>query len=227
MIGDKKFDLSIPLTFTSIKEAKSIFEHHYYMFISNRATQLESGPEHFAAAAAASLGFCVTLISSFSLALQAFIDSKRASFTQKEDIAAAVLQLHLLYTYVSLYTENAPLESRPRLDTFMPQFKEMIVLGEKIISSTSPENHEGQTTSFCLDMGIVIPLYTLAIQCRDPIIRRKAITLLRSTSRQEGLWNSLLAARVAQRVMELEEGRSSELKACTRLAEHAEHSTSL
>ena len=46
------------------------------------------------------------------------------------------------------------------------------------------------------------------------MIRRKAIALLRSTSRQEGLWNSFLIAKAAERIMEIEESVSGEMNDC-------------
>jgi len=114
-----------------------------------------------------------------------------------------------------LQFEQVPPNQRPDSDRFLPQFEQLIALGEKVISSTfSSNDHGGQTTSFCLDMGIIIPLYYVAWQCPDPTIRRKAITLLRSTSRQEGLLNSLLLAKAAERIMEIEESILGEMKTC-------------
>lgn len=228
MIGGDKFkmyerwfsrttDYGNILSFSSIEEARDIFEYgiyaftcshaftHSHVFSGGHTTHLSSDAVHFPAAKEANVSHAENLISEFSLALQAFIESKNPYFTPKETIAAAVLQLHVLNTYVSLHIELLP-PNLSRRDEYMPQFEEMVVLGEKILFATSPgDDHGRQTTSFCLDMGVVIPLYTVASQCRDPIIRQKAIALLRSTSCQEGLWNSLLAARAAERIMEIEE----------------------
>lgn len=57
-----------------------------------------------------------------------------------------------------------------------------------------------------LDLGIVGPLFDVASRCRDPTIRRKAIGLLKSSPRQEGIWNASVAARFAERLVEIEEG---------------------
>lgn len=227
MIGDGKFkDFSksfsettsydIPSSFSSINEAKAIVEHGYCLYISSQAAQLSRDPAPFPAAFQARMGHFATLKSRFLLALQAYVESKSSYFTPKENIAIAVLQLQVLSSYVSLNVEHLPPNDRSRWNEFIPEFKEMVALGEKIVSSTSPGNdHEGQTTSFCYDMGIIIPLFNVASLCRDPVIRRKAITLLRSTSRQEGLWNSLLIAKAAERIMEIQEGHLGELKTCT------------
>lgn len=59
--------------------------------------------------------------------------------------------------------------------------------------------------SFSLDFGIISPLSDVARLCRDPVLRRRAIQLLRLCPCREGLADSLWSARVCERVMELEE----------------------
>ncbi|KAJ9149757.1 C6 zinc finger domain protein [Pleurostoma richardsiae] len=57
-----------------------------------------------------------------------------------------------------------------------------------------------------VDMGWIPPLYYVAIRCRVHRIRLLAIRLLGCTSHQEGFWDATIAARVARKVMEVEEG---------------------
>lgn len=59
--------------------------------------------------------------------------------------------------------------------------------------------------SFALDLGIVPPLFVVATKCRDRKLRREAIQLLVSSPRREGMWDSILSARVAMWIMEIEE----------------------
>jgi hypothetical protein len=178
--------------------------------MSSRLAQPPFDPIDSPAAAKASMSHFATLMSNYSLALQAFVNSRSPYFTPKDEIAIAVLQLHVLSSYISLFSEQSPQDTISSLENFDSQSKEMIRLAEKIISSTSPANNPGPTTSFCLDLGVVIPLYTVASQRGDPVIRRKAIALLRSTARQEGLWNSFLIAKAAERIMEIEESEPGE-----------------
>lgn len=156
------------------------------------------------------------LLSRYMLALEAFIKSKGPSLTPKEQIALDVLQLHILNARVILFFELLPPDSQvPLCDGVLPLVREILDLGEKIISASSSSNiFGGKTTSFCLDMGYIIPIYTVASQCKDPIMRRRAIALLRSTSRQEGIWNSLLVAKAAERITEIEESGLGSFNAC-------------
>jgi hypothetical protein len=58
---------------------------------------------------------------------------------------------------------------------------------------------------FSLHLGYIPPLFFAATRCRDPSIRRQAITVLHASRRRERVWDSCAAARVAERVMAIEE----------------------
>ncbi|KAL9084713.1 MAG: hypothetical protein Q9165_007961 [Trypethelium subeluteriae] len=73
---------------------------------------------------------------------------------------------------------------------------------------------ESAPNFFSSDSSIVICLYSVALRCRDPIIRRRAITILRSGKRQEGFWNSSVAANLAERVV-MHEERGLDVRACS------------
>jgi hypothetical protein len=55
-----------------------------------------------------------------------------------------------------------------------------------------------------LDTGVLGPLYLVALRCRDPVVRGEAVRLLGREGRREGLWDSNLLARVAERVVGIE-----------------------
>lgn len=70
--------------------------------------------------------------------------------------------------------------------------------------SAAIEKPLGQRT-VSLEWGVIAPLYFLTVRCRDPHLRRRALGHLYSLHRCEGAWDSLGAARVAERVIEIEE----------------------
>jgi hypothetical protein len=61
---------------------------------------------------------------------------------------------------------------------------------------------------FAADLGIVAPLFVVATKCRDPNTRRRAIQLLRSSARREGMWDSEMVANISAWVMNLEESEA-------------------
>lgn len=98
-------------------------------------------------------------------------------------------------------------------DGYESNYAQIVELGERVVrriaatstETTGPSSTPTVKSLFTLELGLVGPLYDTARCCRHPIIRRRAIAVLRTNPCQEGLWDSRLAARVAERVMLLEE----------------------
>ncbi|KPM38202.1 hypothetical protein AK830_g8352 [Neonectria ditissima] len=82
-------------------------------------------------------------------------------------------------------------------DDFFLDFTDIVERTESLLSSSS--------TKFSVDIGVVPLLYYVALKCRHPQIRRKAIGMLTSTPRREAVWDSLGAACVLQEVVHVEE----------------------
>ncbi|KAK0620253.1 hypothetical protein B0T14DRAFT_226562 [Immersiella caudata] len=57
-----------------------------------------------------------------------------------------------------------------------------------------------------LDVGWLPPLFFVATKCRVHRIRLQAVKLLEVASHREGIWDATSTARVARKIMELEEG---------------------
>jgi hypothetical protein len=87
-------------------------------------------------------------------------------------------------------------------DTFLPDFIRLLDLAEEFIAIDSRTYTKG-VVSF--EAGIVIPLFETAMRCRDPRQRQRALAMLQSAPRREGVWDSLGAAAVAESVMKIEE----------------------
>jgi hypothetical protein len=95
----------------------------------------------------------------------------------------------------------------------MTEFETVVGLAEAIqsIAGTSAQRKYMDSSSFLFDMEIVSPLYYVGTKCRHPVIRRRAIQILKGTQRREGLWDSNMAAAVAERIMLLEEANLTTL----------------
>ncbi|KAF8859327.1 hypothetical protein BDZ45DRAFT_650332 [Acephala macrosclerotiorum] len=114
--------------------------------------------------------------------------------------------LRLLQIFIFMHANidhAATAESEMTWDRYTPQFCEMISHARSVIISTSPIT--SKKTLFSLDTHLISPLYFAASRCRHPQVRRDAIACIFAANRQEGLWESRTIARVAQRVMEIEE----------------------
>lgn len=201
--------------FTTIEEAKSVFEYGLYSFTSSSPACPSCDTEPSTESLQDHVDYFTTLMTKFSISMRIFLDMRGQNFTPREEISVAALQLHMLNSYISFYTECVPQACRPHGKTLLPEMKKMVSLCEEIIPFVSDGTESvHQRTSFCLDIGYVIPLYTVASRCQDITTRRRAIALLRSAPRQEGLWSSPVVARAAERMLEIEETVGEQLVPC-------------
>ena len=63
---------------------------------------------------------------------------------------------------------------------------------------------KSSSARFKLNAHLVIPLHMIGHKCRDPLLRRRGLSLL-SNPRREGVWDSTLARTFATWAMEIEE----------------------
>ncbi|OQE87706.1 hypothetical protein PENNAL_c0019G11797 [Penicillium nalgiovense] len=61
-------------------------------------------------------------------------------------------------------------------------------------------------------MGVGMPLFFTTVKCRHPTLRRDALDLLRQAPSVQGFFNCPLWAALAEKVLEIEEGRLSEVR---------------
>ncbi|KAH8891327.1 hypothetical protein GQ53DRAFT_153580 [Thozetella sp. PMI_491] len=151
--------------------------------------------------------------------------------TSQEKTAIAALKMGQIMSQVLFLMTFS--DSEAVFDNFTPQFKAIIDLALEVVGDEerraaakrcpdpqfcehryghAPDIFGGHEyaahhikASFSADLGIVPPLYVVATKCRNPVIRRQAIQLLRSSSRREGMWDSELAARIGMWIAEIEE----------------------
>ncbi|CEJ58440.1 hypothetical protein PMG11_07095 [Penicillium brasilianum] len=68
-----------------------------------------------------------------------------------------------------------------------------------------PKPAKTVSSTFSLSLGVVTPLYICATRCRESSTRHQALFLLSYCQRREGLWDSDLAGRIANRIVRIEE----------------------
>jgi hypothetical protein len=103
--------------------------------------------------------------------------------------------VHLSVDFMRVMTDDSV------WDEYKDDFEDIVAQAEQILQ-LSPAS---KGPSFTLDTEVILPLAAAGIACRDGLLRRKAIALLKSADRQEGVCNSILTALVVERVMEIEE----------------------
>ncbi|GKZ28226.1 hypothetical protein AbraIFM66950_000038 [Aspergillus brasiliensis] len=223
-------DFDIPPTFSSLAQARNIYEHYSCMFRHDYHTLIDTQQqppptptrtEPTNPALNTLIHHYATILTKWSTALDHFEQSKGSSLTTKEQIGLKILQIHRLEHSMMLEQYNSGSSDSTVWDRFNSVFKQIISLSKSVVqlsgaSPTPPSTPPSHTItptstspqmnpSFSLDLGIIGPLYVTATLCRDPLIRREAVEVLRSCSRQEGVFSSQLCAVAAEKVIALEE----------------------
>ena len=211
--------------FSSLEEAQNSFYYH-----RNRCTQavcdldndaLRSNPASLLVENAylesynQLRGVFRNILQSWSLAFEALLVKASATMDSTALQGAAVLKInHRISSLHLQYDKQTRLEGSTGWDPLLRECEEILDLATSVVKLHQPKSSNSSLEGpiFFMDMNIVGPLFGIAHACRDPIIRRRAIALLYSTPRQEGLWNSLIAARVAEKVMNVEEAGLGEVK---------------
>ncbi|GIJ83183.1 hypothetical protein Asppvi_001702 [Aspergillus pseudoviridinutans] len=94
-------------------------------------------------------------------------------------------------------------------DNFLPQFQQCVALAGDV--AAAHERYSGSSRpTFTPEIGIIPLLYIIGVKCRHPMVRREVLSILRRQPTQEAVWDSMSAARVVERVTEIEEGRFGE-----------------
>lgn len=90
-------------------------------------------------------------------------------------------------------------------DNYLAHFERIIALSALFIQAEVYKNPLLPSGVSLDGPGIIMSLWLVAFRCRHPLLRRRALGLLRVSRRQEGMWMSTSAAVVAQKVIEIEE----------------------
>ncbi|KAH8591151.1 hypothetical protein B0O99DRAFT_744764 [Bisporella sp. PMI_857] len=118
---------------------------------------------------------------------------------------ALLLRLYYLLFYIMIKTSIYGDELRH--DNHKESYREIVDIGHEILRRKnggipSPKKNNYY---FTFEMGIIPPLFVTALHCRYSDIRWRAISLMSSAHIQEGSWESMACARVAEFVVGIEE----------------------
>jgi hypothetical protein len=142
------------------------------------------------------------------------------SFVQQTDLASSeliVLHLEMMFNMGYILTQADPRASETQYDAFHPHFEAVISCGERIVERLVEE--PPQQAGFSYEAGYVMILFSAVVRCREPQLRRRAVQVLRTLSRREGLWDSKSAAAIAERVIWYEEDKLGEVNSAADVPE--------
>lgn len=212
----------IPLIFTSLEQARNSQDHirtSAMRLVKSAASQPSfSDPAKRALTLEALKSLNLVRLQQWSTAFNSFIQNN-ADFDVAGQVAIHVLQMYHIRTCVVMgVDEDRSFADGTVWDQYEPQFESIVSHAASIneLQIRCCEKEGRRQSTFSLDAGVGFPLFFVASASRDGALRRRAIELLRAVDRQEGVMNSLLAARILERFVSIEEeglvGRSGFLR---------------
>lgn len=202
----------IPTTFRSLEEARNNLDYQWHLFHQREIDEdikIRNGIQSEADRAAHNRvrHHFKDAYKRWSTAFQTYLDNNVFEMDNKALRGAMVLKLtaHTISMHFGLRHEGIS-HDQNCWDDLLPLYQEVVDSAAIIIDADKiADGRSSAKPIFQMDHNIVGPLFSIAHRCRDPHLRRRAISLLYKVPRQEGIWNSLLTARGAERLMNLEE----------------------
>jgi len=124
-------------------------------------------------------------------------NSELKTFGEKK--AAITLELQMKATYMGTIKSFA--QDELVFDSYYEIYCDIVNLSEALLNCSTTS----RVPKFCFDSGVIIPLWFTGHKCRDPIIRRRVISLLLKFPRREGVWDSVFAGLVIECLRGFEE----------------------
>ena len=130
----------------------------------------------------------------------------------------SALHLRMQHQNAMIMLKSLPYSYETMFDGQLAHFSNIIDLAQKFFDEDDRMGmhftHMTSSHSFEHDHAIIPTLFMTACRCRDPHIRRQAIALLRRSHRKEDIWDSDVAASMAEYLMLREEEGLGEIKSC-------------
>ena len=202
------FTHDVPEDFTSFDEARNCLEYHtngfvkFFKNIENDEIQGEDERE-------TRRDFWWSQLEKWDRAFEAFLQKSSTNFIPRTQQAALALKIyhrhikmHLRDSASSVLNDDMIWDLHPQEGEDIVQFAEALLA----LDDTTREPQGRRKVEYSLDMSLVGPVCAVAHKYRDPILRRRAIAVLKNANRQEGIWDSAIAAKVAERIVAVEEG---------------------
>jgi hypothetical protein len=220
----------LPVSFASLQEA----HHYFYQLVHWACEKLESLPEDKKASSyeiplkdtrnTFVPPQCVTRFlrwhSIFEKNINSSVESTGLSSQQQVTTKLGAVHLKIQYRIVIIMLRCLPFQNEMVFDQQSEHFRCIIDLvrdGLKLRATPGFDLSEAtRMTGF--DIFLIPSLSMVACRCREPTIRREAITLLQSVHWREDIWDSLDASSVAEYVILMEENGQA-IKSCVEVSD--------
>ncbi|OBT57596.1 hypothetical protein VE04_01457 [Pseudogymnoascus sp. 24MN13] len=194
----------IPAIFSSLSVARERLVSHWHVTSHSTSDEWDPFSEKLTVPlAGAWQKKSSSILARWSSAYDAYLNIQGKNLTGRKRKGTAVLRILKELGSTAVVLTKTTVDDQMEWDVFCSMFDKIVSLAEDIVE-IDQKSTEGRPT-FCIDMALIGPLFAVSCRCRDPIIRRRAISVLQNYNRTEGVWNSFATYKAAQRVLDIEE----------------------
>ncbi|KAE9365402.1 hypothetical protein N431DRAFT_353356 [Stipitochalara longipes BDJ] len=201
---------SIPAEFCSLLESKYYFDivatrifHHISIIQESRKDAANSMPTLPPGAKQGSSETFTDIeeeLLRWESAFEPALMHSRSPKGEKDFVGASLLRIHALTLELAVRATKLENSGPQSYDIFLPEYCEIVGLCRTVAS------HPRFVKSYVFDVGIVPILFLVIVQCRDKMVRQEAIAVLKAASpRREGLWDSMMVAKIGEALMKAED----------------------
>ena len=130
-----------------------------------------------------------------------------------ERVKSSTREAHLTETLLEIYSKILAIHSSTSdsneftYDFFAEEFQSIVSSLKSVVSGYRVETdiRAAKDHTLLYNLGIIYPLFFVALKCRHRKIRGSALQLLRSINLNEGSWNSCVAYIIANEIKNVEE----------------------
>ena len=120
------------------------------------------------------------------------------------------LVMYFLVTYT--WVSNCLSQEQSCFDAHHEVFEQIVYHATSIINARSASSNHGATSlSYPSGPGIgcIPPLYFTATKCRDPVIRRWALNIIRRAPKRDSIWSKIPTTAILERIIAFEENTTA------------------
>ncbi|TVY16679.1 hypothetical protein LARI1_G006301 [Lachnellula arida] len=204
----------VPAIFSSLSKARESLVSQWHVASYSTNSRWDPTNEQLPAVpqAGAWQKKSTSILARWSSAYDAYLDIRGDNLTEEKRKGTATLRILRELGSTAMMLTRTKVDDQMDWDVFCPMFRKIVSLAEDILKLDLKPT-EG-TPTYCMEMSLVRPLFEVTCRCRDPNIRRRAISLLRNSRREEGVWHAFPTSRVAQRVLDIEEAGLLDVRCC-------------
>jgi len=149
--------------------------------------------------------FCALLYEQWSSSFCLFLQDCGGNQDVLESQRLLILQVRGLNIHFDVLQRGFRTRHEVEWDAHHDKFLAMHSFAQQIAANSAKSAPGGTSSPFSLDGGLIRPLFKVALRCRHPEVRRQVIATIKDLARREGAMNGSLVARIAERIVELEE----------------------